>query len=101
MCCRICFSHDESEQVDRTILVAGHETVANSVAWILYELSKHPKAQDTLRAEIKTARRTLSETGRQEFELQNYENMLFLVAVIKVEQLLSFFFVICPTLYFI
>ncbi len=35
------------------LFVAGHETSANALSWMLYLLAKHPEAADTLRAEIK------------------------------------------------
>jgi cytochrome P450 len=34
-----------------TILIAGHETVANVLTWALYLLGQHPKLQDELAAE--------------------------------------------------
>lgn len=43
-----------------TLLVAGHETTANSLSWALYLLSQHPQAQAKARAEVEAviARRT-------------------------------------------
>ena len=35
-----------------TLLVAGHETTASSLAWSLEQLSRHPQAMGALRAEI-------------------------------------------------
>jgi cytochrome P450 len=35
-----------------TIFVAGHETTANAMAWLLYVVSKHPEVEGQLRAEI-------------------------------------------------
>ncbi|KAL1727750.1 cytochrome P450 [Schizophyllum commune] len=39
-----------------TILLAGHETTANSLSWALLELAQAPSIQDRLRAEILAAR---------------------------------------------
>ncbi|KAL1715744.1 cytochrome P450 [Schizophyllum commune] len=39
-----------------TILLAGHETTANSLSWALLELAQAPAIQDRLRAEILAAR---------------------------------------------
>jgi cytochrome P450 len=35
-----------------TIFVAGHETTANAMAWILYLVARHPEVEKRLRAEI-------------------------------------------------
>jgi cytochrome P450 len=35
-----------------TILMAGHETTATALAWVLYELGRHPAELERLRAEI-------------------------------------------------
>src|ERR1044071_4382035 len=37
-----------------TIFVAGHETTANAMAWLLYLVSKHPDVEEKLMAEIAT-----------------------------------------------
>ncbi|KAL1754863.1 cytochrome P450 [Schizophyllum commune] len=39
-----------------TILLAGHETTANSLSWALLELAQAPSIQDRLRAEILASR---------------------------------------------
>jgi cytochrome P450 len=35
-----------------TLLLAGEDTTANTLAWIVYFLAKHPEAQEELRAEV-------------------------------------------------
>ena len=35
-----------------TVFVAGHETTANAMAWLLYLVSQHPKVEEELLAEI-------------------------------------------------
>ena len=35
-----------------TIFVAGHETTANAMAWLMYLVSQHPDVEERLRAEI-------------------------------------------------
>jgi cytochrome P450 len=37
-----------------TIFVAGHETTANAMAWLMYLVSQHPEVEERLRAEIET-----------------------------------------------
>jgi cytochrome P450 len=36
-----------------TIFVAGHETTANAMAWLLYLVSKHPEVEERVLAEIR------------------------------------------------
>jgi cytochrome P450 len=36
-----------------TLLLAGHETSANALAWTLHELSRHPEVQDAAAAEAR------------------------------------------------
>ena len=47
---------DDSQLRDEvlTMLLAGHETTANGLAWILYLVSKHPQVTDRLENEIDT-----------------------------------------------
>lgn len=35
-----------------TLLMAGHETTANAVAWTLYLIAKHPEVEERLRTEL-------------------------------------------------
>jgi cytochrome P450 len=37
-----------------TVFVAGHETTANAMAWLLYLVSQHPEVEEKVRAEIDT-----------------------------------------------
>ena len=39
------------------LTLAGHETTANTVTWVLYELARHPDHQAKLRGEIARKRR--------------------------------------------
>ena len=55
-----CIVNDESYESDAervndliVFLVAGHDTTAYSLAWILLELAKNPKEQNTLRDELR------------------------------------------------
>jgi len=43
-----------------TLILAGHETTAASLAWLLYELAKHPEDQIKIRAEVSALRRAKS-----------------------------------------
>ncbi|KAG2744032.1 cytochrome P450 [Suillus brevipes Sb2] len=66
-----------------TLLVAGHETTASSITWLLYELSKHPEDQQRIRDEIKTARANAEARGDDDLLPSDFNNMNFTNAVIK------------------
>ncbi|KAG6898148.1 hypothetical protein C0992_004864 [Termitomyces sp. T32_za158] len=67
---------------NRTILLAGHETSATSLCWILLELARHPEFQDRLRAEI---RATEISSGRKysSFTANDLDSMQYLAAILK------------------
>ncbi|KAI0715286.1 cytochrome P450 [Earliella scabrosa] len=49
-------SDDEMKAQMQTLTLAGHETTASTVSWLLWELAKNPDYQTRLRAEIRAAR---------------------------------------------
>ncbi|KAK1225579.1 hypothetical protein PQX77_011473 [Marasmius sp. AFHP31] len=67
------------------IFIAGHETTANSISWILLELSRHPEIQDKLRKEIREKERQLVSEGRSQsgFTAEDYESLPYMNAVLK------------------
>lgn len=64
--------------------MAGHETTANTLTWLLWELSKTPELQDRLRHEIREKRAELNEAGAEDFTMDDLESMPFLQALLKV-----------------
>jgi len=70
---------------DRTILLAGHETSAVSMCWVLYELARHPDVQKRLRKEIRDVERAVHARGHSDFTAADLDNMPYLTAVIKVD----------------
>ena len=66
------------------ITLAGHETTAHVLTWILYELARHPEAQETLRREISQKRGEINARGEKDFEMEDLESMEYLQAIIKV-----------------
>lgn len=66
-----------------TLLVAGHDTTASSLTWLLYELSKHPEDQQRIRDEIKAARANAEARGDNDLLPSDFNNMDFTNAVIK------------------
>ncbi|KAK0473874.1 cytochrome P450 [Armillaria novae-zelandiae] len=62
-----------------TFILAGHDTTANTMAWLLYELSLHPEDQTKIREEI--ARTKANAAG--ELTSNDYDSMIWLNACIK------------------
>ncbi|KAI4518164.1 cytochrome P450 [Schizophyllum commune Loenen D] len=63
-----------------TIILAGHETTATTLAWALLELARNPGAQKRLRDEIRTIRR---ERDEPELSAETFDAMPYLDAVVK------------------
>lgn len=72
------------ETVDRTMILAGHETVANSLVWGMFELCNHHGVQERLRAEIYEAERDLHQRNESQFSAKDYDSMPYLNAFLKV-----------------
>ncbi|KIY46558.1 cytochrome P450 [Fistulina hepatica ATCC 64428] len=73
-------SDEEISAQLRTLLIAGHETTANTLSWALLELSKQPHIQDKLRAEIRAAENI---RHSPEWTWKDFEAMPYLNAVVK------------------
>jgi len=67
----------------RTILLAGHETSATTLCWVLLELAKNPKVQAKLREEIRATERAIHARNGSDFTAADLDNMPYLAAVIK------------------
>lgn len=76
----------EEEMVSQmsAFTLAGHETTANTITWMLWELSKHPDYQDKMRAEIRQKRTEATARGDADFTIEDLESMEYLQAAIKV-----------------
>jgi cytochrome P450 len=68
----------------RTMMIAGHETTANTLSWTLLELCKYPEYQTRLRQEIRAQELKMRERGDTDFTWKDYESVPFLQSVIKV-----------------
>ncbi|KAK0475189.1 cytochrome P450 [Armillaria novae-zelandiae] len=62
---------DEIEAQFVTFLIAGHDTTATTLSWLLYELAAHPEHQSIIREELKQT------------YLDDYDALPFLNAAIK------------------
>ncbi|KAG1751043.1 cytochrome P450 [Suillus lakei] len=67
----------------RTILLAGHETTANTVSWALLELARHPEMQSRLRAEIWETEDAIQVRGDVNFTIADFDAMPYTTAVMK------------------
>nr|BAL05188.1 cytochrome P450 [Phanerodontia chrysosporium] len=76
-------SDEEMRSQMFAMTLAGHETTANTVTWMLWELAKHPDIQEQLRQEIAEKRMEVTANGSYEFALDDLESMPLLQAVIK------------------
>ncbi|KAN0081681.1 Cytochrome P450 [Tylopilus felleus] len=80
---KIKLSDEELLAQMRTLLVAGHETTATTMSWILFELARHPKIQSRLRDEIRNTEAIVCARGDSLLKVQDLEAMPYLDAVIK------------------
>ncbi|KIJ66688.1 hypothetical protein HYDPIDRAFT_108600 [Hydnomerulius pinastri MD-312] len=79
------FRMSEKEMLSQiaALLVAGHDTTASSLTWMLYELSKHPEDQQRIRDEIKAARARAEARGDDDLIPSDYDAMTFTNAAFK------------------
>nr|BAL05189.1 cytochrome P450 [Phanerodontia chrysosporium] len=75
----------EEEMVSQmaTLTLAGHETTANTITWLLYELAKHPEYQQKMREEIAVKRAEINARGDADFTMDDLESMQYLHAALK------------------
>ena len=66
----------------RTLLLAGHDTSANSLTWFLWELAKHPESAREIREEIAAVRARI---GAGDFSIADLEGMSTMLAGLKVQ----------------
>ncbi|KAI0338646.1 cytochrome P450 [Trametopsis cervina] len=67
------------------LTLAGHETTANTLTWLLWELSKAPQFQVKLREEVYAKRSEITEKLGEgaDFRMEDLESMPFLQALLK------------------
>jgi cytochrome P450 len=63
------------------LIIAGHDTTASTVAWILWELAHDQDSQARFRDEIKKMKASKAE--KTPFSSADYDSMAFLNAIIK------------------
>ncbi|CAL1711674.1 unnamed protein product [Somion occarium] len=74
---------DEIIDQMRVILLAGHETTGNTLAWALMELAKNPSIQNRLRSEVHSMQAAIHARGDRELTASDFESMPYTTAVVK------------------
>ncbi|KAI9068331.1 PAH-inducible cytochrome P450 monooxygenase PC-PAH 4 [Trametes sanguinea] len=66
-----------------TLTLAGHETTATTLSFLLYELARNPEYQARMRQEILEARGRLSARGGSDFTFEELDGMTLCTNAIK------------------
>ncbi|KAF8058710.1 cytochrome P450 [Lyophyllum atratum] len=80
---RVKMNEEEMLGVMRVVILAGHETTANTFSWMLLELARQPEVQTRLRDEIRSMERTLQSRGDSGYTTADLDSMPYLNAVLK------------------
>ncbi|KAI0666534.1 PAH-inducible cytochrome P450 monooxygenase PC-PAH 4 [Trametes maxima] len=66
-----------------TLTLAGHETTATTLTFLLYELARNPEYQARLRQEIRQVHARVTERGASEFTVEDLDSIPSLLNAIK------------------
>ncbi|EMD39161.1 hypothetical protein CERSUDRAFT_152151 [Gelatoporia subvermispora B] len=66
-----------------TLILAGHETTATTLDFVLYELAKRPEYQAKMRDEIVSLREKMQGRGATEYTLEDLDTLQYTTAVVK------------------
>ncbi|THH20553.1 hypothetical protein EW146_g851 [Bondarzewia mesenterica] len=75
----------EGEVIDEisTLMLAGHDSTATTLTWLLWELGKDTIYQDKIRDDIKAARSQATARGDEDLSMSDLEGMTHMQAAIK------------------
>ncbi|KAF8499477.1 cytochrome P450 [Hysterangium stoloniferum] len=76
-------SEDEVLSQLTTMFLAGHQSIAATLTWALYELSRHLEYQALVREEIKAIKEQISQRGNNEITIADLDTMKYMLALIK------------------
>ncbi|EMD32079.1 hypothetical protein CERSUDRAFT_126990 [Gelatoporia subvermispora B] len=76
-------SRDELADQIVTLVMAGHETTASTLNYILWELAKAPQYQVKVRREIRALRSAVAQRGDLAYSSEDLESMKYAVAIVK------------------
>ncbi|GAA6059304.1 hypothetical protein JCM10212_005884 [Sporobolomyces blumeae] len=80
---KFCLTPEELRGQLNSFLFAGHDTISETIVWVLWALSRDHARQDRLRQEIRTARAQALERGREELDSEDLGGLEFLDAVVR------------------
>ncbi|GLB37928.1 putative cytochrome p450 [Lyophyllum shimeji] len=80
---RVKLNEEEMFSLMRVVILAGHETTANTFSWMLLELARRPEVQKRLRDEIGQMERTVQSRGNSGYTVSDLDSMPYLNAVLK------------------
>ncbi|KAF8904748.1 cytochrome P450 [Gymnopilus junonius] len=81
---KLKISHIELMATLHTLIIAGHETTATWLNWIMYELARNPDVQERLRKEVNERMYILRNRGDSTFSATDLEqDMSLLQAILK------------------
>lgn len=66
-----------------TLTLAGHDTTANTLTWLFWELAKVPEYQEKMRAEVAEFRKVVVDRGDDNFGIDDLNAMKYCLAAIK------------------
>ncbi|KAM5543132.1 hypothetical protein V8D89_003006 [Ganoderma adspersum] len=66
-----------------SLTLAGHETTSSTLAFLLYELAKHPQYQERMRQEIREARARVIARGGNGFKTEDLDSLTLSTNAIK------------------
>lgn len=81
---KIRLNDDELMAEMFTLTLAGHETTATTLTFLLYELARNPEYQNRMREEIQQARARVSARGGTDFTMEDLDGMTLCMNAIKV-----------------
>ena len=73
-----------------SLTLAGHETTASTLTFLMYELARNPDYQKRMREEIRLARSQIEARGDSDFTMDDLDGLTLTINAIKVSELVSF-----------
>ena len=72
-----------------SLTLAGHETTASTLTFLMYELARNPDYQKRMREEIRLARSQIEARGDSDFTMDDLDGLTLTINAIKVNALVS------------
>jgi len=80
---KVRLNEEEILGVMRVVILAGHETTANTLCWMLLEIARSPAIQTRLRREIREMEQIVQLRGDSQYTIADLDSMPYLNAVLK------------------